>query len=144
MPLWLPCAGQPAPCAHAANMPRPLGALTKKPASPFRLLCTWVADSNTKAEERPGQPGKAGLIPSPLPVRFCQMQYLCWALGFCWLSPRVFSAEYSEHANAGGWERVSSGGSHGRPWHTAPSHGSAAEPSGSTATDVPPPSKRLS
>lgn len=36
--LCLPCVGQPAPHAHAANIPRYLGALIKKAASPLRLL----------------------------------------------------------------------------------------------------------
>lgn len=54
--------GQPAPHACTADIPCYLGALTKKPASPSRVLCTWVADSHSKAEERPGQQVTLGSV----------------------------------------------------------------------------------
>lgn len=111
--------GQPAPHACTADIPCYLGALTKKPASPSRVLCTWVADSHSKAEERPGQQvGNAGLSPWPLPACFCQVQRLCWALGFSWpclagrrLSQRVFSAEHPCKR----WQRWRGCGSTGAP-----------------------------
>lgn len=108
-PLWLPRV------VSQHHMPMLLTShvilvhLQRNLLHPSGLLWTWMADSHSKAEERPGQPGNAGLSPLPLPVCFCQVPHLCWALGFAWpcpagrlLSQRVLRAE---HSACKGWQR---------------------------------------
>lgn len=159
----MPCVDQPAPCAPTADIPHYVGDLQRNLLHPLGCFeCGW---QTVTLKQRNAQGSQVTLGSFHCRSRFVSIRSSTFAglwvfPGPAWqdvlLSQRVFSAEYSLHADTGegSWEHGSAGGSHGRPGavlgtrlrHMAPlqSPGGRCAGWGSTAANIPPPSKRLS
>lgn len=159
----MPCVDQPAPCASTADIPHYVGDLQRNLLYPLGCFeCGW---QTVTLKQRNAQGSQVTLGSCHCRSWFVSIRSSTFAglwvfPGPAWqdvlLSQRVFSAEYSLHADTGegSWEHGSAGGSHGRPGavlgtrlrHMAPlqSPGGRCAGWGSTAANIPPPSKRLS
>lgn len=124
VPLWLPYVDQPAPRAPTADIPRYLGDLQRNLLHP--LGCFECGQQTVTLKQRNAQGSQVTLGSFHFRSWFVSIRSSTFAglwvfPGPAWqdvlLSRRVFSAEYSQHADTGkgSWEHGSAGGSHRRP-----------------------------